>query len=893
MSAGAAGGDAKDFLAALGLQAEERWPWAHVGTSERREGWKIHLTCTPLQLSRLVEHVVRVRLQAPFDFKTIASVDLAMLLNEGAFGDTQIGKCVTIYPDDDESFVMLVNAFRAIDDITGPVVRDDIRLGRVVFARFGAINPITRRDILGQFQTLICDERNELVVDRYDRTLTEARFSARFSRDPIFEYVQPPDALPTGIVNGRYLIVDVLRETAKGALLQALDVRSKDSIRALIVKQGRAHVLSDWNGHDIRDRLRHQERMHARASGKGIAPACDPYFQIGEDGYLPILFQHNDNFESWVQTLLTGQTIDQCPSDSRRTILTTLDTIGGLLEGLHELGIVHRDVSPSNILIRSDGQPLISDLEIAWDAASAVIYGKGTPGFMAPEQMASAPPSPAADVHAYSALILYAITGLDPRRLPMPERSDDWRSLRRLGRSLSSRLWSALKAGLAPESRDRPSLSILRGALREDLRVPKPAHQTRRKSSELRTLLVSATASLSSPALVDGGSGMWLSAPITTHPQGAQRPEIRRSFNRGVAGPLYYCARFHRHFDLPDDVRRLCENTAAWLTGDREAADYGMPGLHFGEAGVLLALYEARSVGLTSFTHRDVDHLWRAVLEPQPYWPDFTHGAAGVSVGLGLLAELLDGDAELPPFDLAAERRRQVTHLVHTQNADGSWTLPSGVDGLSGEIVTGFAHGVAGMAYALAVAPESAGNAASLKAAIRAADWLLETAYPSREGRLSWPYSDRQPEPWTWWCHGAPGISSLFLALSIRTGRKDYRDAAIRCFAEIPDGFNPANLSLCHGASGLCELLLDVGLAYKRSELVGKAKDIADSICARHARGTHDVYWIVENTDFVGADLMVGLSGVLHLLLRLASNDPKMCFPSHTPHEFLTLPHIG
>ena len=877
--------DAGLLLTAGGLSAQPRWPWVHVGQSQRRQGWKLHLSCTPLQFPRLIDHLARIWHRSPFTFKVIGTVEAAMLLNEGAFGDSQVGKCATVYPENDEQFASLAEAFRAIDDVAGPLVPDDVWLGGVVFARFGGFNPLIRRDVLGQQKRLITDEHGSLVSDNYNLGLTVARFEARFANHPIGTHLRPHRRVPEGVVHERYFIIDVLRDSSKGALLQAIDLRAKDSVRAMILKQGRAHVLSDRNGHDIRDRLRHQELMHARAVERGIAPACDTYFEVGQDGYLPIVFQRHDNLEAWIQRLLAGQTIDHCPRTHRTAILSMLDAVGALLERLHSLGIVHRDLSPSNVLIGQDERPLISDLEIAWVLGSKdPVYGKGTPGFMAPEQMALAAPEPANDAHAYAALVLYAVTGVDPRRLPMPSRSDGWRTLATLGASLSPDFWSAAKSGVEPDPARRPGLAALRAALQCELRAAERPRRAPLRHIDVTGLLDGGTRSLASPALIEPESGIWLSAPLKTSGHSGSRPEIRRSLNRGVAGPLYYCARYARFFPMPEDVHTICKTNADWLISNRAAVDYGMPGLHFGEMGVLLALYEARTSGLVSFAHRDVEHLWTTVLDRTSEWPDFTHGSAGISVGLGRLAELLaDDDTAKLPFDLAAERHRRLAHLIASQKADGSWTLPAGVDGLSGETVTGFAHGVAGIAYALAVAQTPDDGPACLNAAIRAADWLLDVALPGPERSLSWHYSDRHAERWNWWCHGGPGISQLFVVLGKITGRSSYHAAALGCVATIPLGFNPSNLSQCHGASGLGELLLDTARGLDRSEFSHMAREIADRICARHARGVRDVYWIVEDTEFVGADLMVGLSGVLHFLLRLVTNDSSLSFPTMMP----------
>lgn len=871
------------------LAGEQHWPWVSVGHTTRQQGWKIHISCVPLQLPRLISHLAGQHRREAFPFKVIASVDAAMLLNEGSLGDSQIGKCATLYPEDDEQFVRLVERLQSIDDLNGPKVPDDVWLGGVIFARYGGFNPVIRRDLLGQIGRFVAEEDGSIVADRYDRALTLKRFQSKFQDSRIGSLLCLNPPMLEGLVNGRYLVIDVLRNSCKGALFQAFDISAQHHVRPLILKHGRAYVLSDRYGHDIRDRLRHQWAMHEIAAEEGIAPKCDSYFEIDGDGYLPIEFQKNDNFEAWVQALLQGQTIDHCKFEHRQAILSTLSSIGDLLGRLHGLGIVHRDLSPSNILLSNGERVVLSDLEIAWPIGSeAPVYGKGTPGFMAPEQISGATPHPSVDVHAYAALILYAVTGVDPRRLPMAERSDRWQSLSMLGQSLGPELWSIVRRGLASDPEDRPSIGALRKAVEDASQtgkgiarhIPPPLSSRRRPSAaEFLDLLHTGTQSLGSPALLDPATDIWLSAPMERGASGFGVPELRRSLNRGVAGVLYYCAQYERSYSLVGELRRLCQKNARWLIDDRAAIDYAMPGLHFGEAGVLVALYEARSTGVFDFGDAEVEHLWDAVLDHPVTWPDITHGAAGIILALEQLdalgAKFRDGSSgpnkEIP---------RYLEFLLASQNADGSWTMPDGVDGLSGQTLTGFAHGVAGIAYVLAVFGRRYADGPYLDAAIRAADWLLRESIAERDGSLAWPYSDTDPKPWTWWCHGGPGISSLFLALFRATSGARFRDAAARCFAGLPPHFNPANLSLCHGAAGIGELLLDAARGLDREDLVQRAEEIAANIYARHARGKRDVYWIVEDTEFVSGDLMVGLSGVLHFLLRMSSEDPHLSFPT-------------
>jgi serine/threonine-protein kinase len=79
------------------------------------------------------------------------------------------------------------------------------------------------------------------------------------------------------------------------------------------------------------------------------------------------------------------------------------------------LGIVHRDVSPANILIGMDGIGRVADFGIALARAHSAIPQpellRGTPRYMAPEQVAGGPIDQRADVFALGAVLWEIITG--------------------------------------------------------------------------------------------------------------------------------------------------------------------------------------------------------------------------------------------------------------------------------------------------------------------------------------------------------------------------------------------------------------------------------------------------------------------------------------------------
>ena len=105
-----------------------------------------------------------------------------------------------------------------------------------------------------------------------------------------------------------------------------------------------------------------------------------------------------------------------------RTALSPEEAVGvvadvaAALSAAHEAGIIHRDVTPGNILLAPDGEARLTDFGIAHDDAettSVTATGQvmGTMRYLAPEQLRGAPSTPASDLHSLAAVAYEMLAG--------------------------------------------------------------------------------------------------------------------------------------------------------------------------------------------------------------------------------------------------------------------------------------------------------------------------------------------------------------------------------------------------------------------------------------------------------------------------------------------------
>jgi serine/threonine protein kinase len=168
---------------------------------------------------------------------------------------------------------------------------------------------------------------------------------------------------------------------------------------------------------DVRERFLEEARILRRADSDHIVRVYD----IGEVDGTPYFVMTYADLGSLAHQLEPGR-----PLPPARAV----DLVGQAAAGLavlHEHGVVHRDIKPQNLLLRSGGSAgerlLVADLGVAKAMlhASGLTQVVGTPAYMAPEQATGGTIDARADVHALAAVAYQMLTGRHAREGSLAE----------------------------------------------------------------------------------------------------------------------------------------------------------------------------------------------------------------------------------------------------------------------------------------------------------------------------------------------------------------------------------------------------------------------------------------------------------------------------------------
>jgi hypothetical protein len=864
--------------------------WTRItptGYCFQAQGWKIHVSATPLSAPIVLARCAMVLVRSGCAFKFASDLSHVRKLVDAHCPRGNGGKFMTAYPADDDQFRRIAAELDdATQDLHGPKILSDrqLRPGSLVHYRYGVADarPVLTND--GSFVSMLVAPDGTAVADQ-----RLAWFSPpSWAGSPFPGIAAAPPTAPEAVrLADRFIVRRAVVHTNKGGVYVATDARTETEV---IIKQARRHVGASLDGTDTREDLRHEAEMLDTFAPLGISPRKVDLFEQQGDLFLAEDLIPGMPLDGWVSGRQAGAEI------SRPAAIRLAARLLELLAAAHSTGLVLRDFNPNNLMVTPDEEFRLVDLECVV-RPGALVLRRWTMGYAAPEQ-AAAPyfgpaPGQEADRFSLGATLLYLLTGVPPLfAADVPQRRTSGERLAELISVMAAdnaplAALAPLIAGLMDEvPENRWTVARAREFLREregdgdgdggprDAQADPPASR-RVAAADLDGMARDGLTHVVR-TMTPGLPRLWESGAFgsTTDPCNVQHGAA------GVLAVLVRAARAQEHAGLDDAVR----TAAGWIDERLDAVPRILPGLYFGRSGTAWALHDAADyLGDAELASRAVGLAERV---PIAGWgnPDVAHGVAGA--GLAHL-HLWQATGLRGLHERAMLCADAVREAARSRGAETLWPIPAGFDSsLAGLEHYGFAHGVAGAGTFLLYAAVAGKQESFLTAALTAARTLGKVALIDGDS-ARWPTAagpdaagpDAGGPGFQHWCSGASGVGTFLIRLWHVSGDKHFLDLAEQAAVTVRRQRWRAGNSACHGLAGDGEFLLDMAHFTGRGKYAEWAAELAGVIYARRVYLDGLAVACGEDPTVVTADFNTGLGGVLGFLLRLRHQGPRWWMP--------------
>ncbi|MBN3897372.1 MAG: protein kinase [Nostoc sp. NOS(2021)] len=275
------------------------------------------------------------------------------------------------------------------------------------------------------------------------------------------------------LLNNRYQVIQVIGAGGFGETFLAEDVHMP-SRRRCVIKQLKPITNNDPQTYQLIQQRFEREAATLEYLGESSHQIPKLYAYFSENGQFYLV-------QEWIHGQTLTKIVEAKGFESETAVRQILLSLLSVLDYVHSKGIIHRDIKPDNIILRSvDDEPVLIDFGAVKETIRSVVNPPGyptrslvigTPGYM-PSEQAVGRPVYATDIYSLGLTAIYLLTGKYPQELLTDLKTGEilWQQH---APNISSQFAAVVNQAIKPHAGDRYSTaSKMLHALQSTSNIP-------------------------------------------------------------------------------------------------------------------------------------------------------------------------------------------------------------------------------------------------------------------------------------------------------------------------------------------------------------------------------------------------------------------------------------